>query len=188
MPKQLSRCCKAEIELTWEDRPNHLKCKGCNRIIWTPYEIKYVSAYDLNNPREIPWWYVCDKINELIDAVNKLQDRVEKERPVVDNHTIDSLLLQVSQQQEAIDDIELQISKLWNAITSNGHYMQCGDRIWKIHSRPMDTATDTNVGTKRTPLDDLVDEIDELYPIEETRQITIRKKVLRKILERYFTN
>lgn len=52
----------------------------------------------------------------------------------------------------------------------------------------MDTATDTNVGTKRTPLDDLVDEIDELYPIEETRQITIRKKVLRKILERYFTN
>lgn len=44
MPKQLSRCCKAEIELTWEDRPNHFKCGECSRIIWEPYEDEVVNV------------------------------------------------------------------------------------------------------------------------------------------------
>lgn len=182
MPKQLSRCCKAEIELTWEDRPNHFKCSECGRIIWEPYEIKYLDKDTLEEEaREDAKWYYWDnqamvalasiqwnavkKINEIIDAVNKLQElaRCAESSLAVDTKSIDSLLLQVSQQQEAIDDMANTIAKL----------------------RQYETATDTNVGTKRAPLDDLVDEIDELYPIEETRQITIRKKALRKMLERY---
>jgi len=33
MPKQLSSCCKAEINLTGEDRPNAFDCSKCHRII-----------------------------------------------------------------------------------------------------------------------------------------------------------
>lgn len=79
-PKQLSRCCKAEIELTWEDRPNHFKCNECGRIIWEPYEIKYiVRERDLQRL----WTHLVeqrltDKINELIDAVNQLQSNQEE--------------------------------------------------------------------------------------------------------------
>lgn len=51
------------------------------------------------------WW----KLNQLVDAVNNIQARIEEERPAIDNHTIDSLLLQVSQQQEAINDLQLKV-------------------------------------------------------------------------------
>lgn len=51
------------------------------------------------------WW----KINQIADAINNIQERIEKERPAVDNYTIDSLLLQVSQQQEAIDALQLKV-------------------------------------------------------------------------------
>ena len=47
---------------------------------------------------------VAYKLNEITDAVNKLQEDI----------TIASLLLQVSQQQEAIDDLSEQVSQLWN--------------------------------------------------------------------------
>lgn len=53
-------------------------------------------------------------INQLIDAVNKLQElaRCAESSLVIDTKSIDSLLLQVSQQQEAIDDMQLEIARL----------------------------------------------------------------------------
>lgn len=217
MPKQLSRCCRAEIELTWEERPNHFKCNECCRIVGEPYELKYLSCYD--EPHTL--WQAVWKINELIDAVNKIQEWWQT--PALDKYTIDSLLLQVSQHQEAIDDMQNTIAKLnqyesenfvcrgktkilWKALDDMlldsalelwQLPSEIGERMDKIDNQTArhesysthlirSTATDTNFETKRTPLDDLVDEIDELYPVEETRQITIRKKTLKKILERYF--
>lgn len=126
MPKQLSRCCKAEIELTWEDRPNHFKCNECGRIIWEPYEIKHLDKDAIEKEaREDAKWYYWDnqimvalasiqwnavkKINELIDAVNKLQDiaRCAENSLAIHSRTQDWLLLQVSQLEE-------QVSQLWN--------------------------------------------------------------------------
>lgn len=77
MPKQLSRCCKAEIELTGEDRPNHFKCNECGRIIGEPYEIKYIiRERDLQRlGSHLVEQRLTNKINELIDAVNKIQER-----------------------------------------------------------------------------------------------------------------
>jgi len=58
--------------------------------------------------------YIVGGINKLIDAVNNLQElaRSAESSLAVDTKSIDSLSLQVSQHQEAIDDMHNTIAKL----------------------------------------------------------------------------
>lgn len=76
MVTQLSNCCKADIVITWNARPNAFACKKCSRIIWT--DIKNiedreprVSQDGLSRNEKI--WYIYDTIwcnKYILDATN----------------------------------------------------------------------------------------------------------------------
>ena len=100
MTKQLSDCCKAEIKLTGEPRPNAFTCKKCGRIIGTPLtkpitewrkrleELKYrteIGAFGTKNRSELllridelgsgfesELLNLLDQVQEVIGSADKL--------------------------------------------------------------------------------------------------------------------